>query len=40
VADFLANPVDVRSGSMPAASTVPPACLIIEGNTVTTHQQI
>jgi hypothetical protein len=40
MADFLANPVDICFGSMPAASTVPAACLVIEGNAVTTHQQI
>jgi hypothetical protein len=40
MADFLANPVDIRFGSMPAASTAPAACLVIEGNAVTTHQQI
>jgi hypothetical protein len=40
MADFLANPIDVYFDSMPAASTVPAACLVIEGNTVTTHQQI
>jgi hypothetical protein len=40
MADFLANPVDIRFGSMPATSTAPAACLVIEGNTVTTHQQI
>jgi hypothetical protein len=38
MADFLANPVNVRFGSMSAASTVPVACLVFEGNTVTTHQ--
>jgi hypothetical protein len=40
MADFLANPVDICFGSMPAAFTAPAACLIIEGNAVTTHQQI
>jgi hypothetical protein len=39
-ANFLANPVDVRFGSMPAESIAPAACLIIEGNAVTTDQQI
>jgi hypothetical protein len=38
--DFLANPVDILFGSMPVASTAPAACLVIEGNAVTTHQQI
>jgi hypothetical protein len=40
MADFLANPVDICFGSMPATSTAPAACLIIEGNAVTTNQQI
>jgi hypothetical protein len=40
MADFLANPVDIRFGSMPAKSTAPAACLVIEGNAVTTEQQI
>jgi hypothetical protein len=40
MADFLANPVDIRFGSMPAASTTLAAYLVIEGNAVTTHQQI
>jgi hypothetical protein len=38
--DILANPVDICFGSMPATSTTPAACLVIEGNTVTTDQQI
>jgi hypothetical protein len=38
--DFLANPVDICFGSMPATSTAPAACLLIEGNVVTTNQQI
>jgi hypothetical protein len=40
MADILANPVDISFGSMPATSTAPAACLIIEGNAVTTNQQI
>jgi hypothetical protein len=40
MADFLANPVDICFGSMPATSTTPTACLVIEGNAVTTNQQI
>jgi hypothetical protein len=40
MADFHANPVDICFGSMPATSTAPATCLIIEGNAVTTHQQI
>jgi hypothetical protein len=40
MADFLANPVDILFGSMPAASTASAACLVTEGNAVTTHQQI
>jgi hypothetical protein len=40
MADILANPLDICFNSMPAASTNPAACLIIEGNTVTADQQI
>jgi hypothetical protein len=40
MADFLANPVDICFGSMLATSTAPAACLVIEGNAVTTNQQI
>jgi hypothetical protein len=40
MADFLANPVDICFGSMPATSTAPAACLVIEGNAVTTNQHI
>jgi hypothetical protein len=40
MADFLANPVDICFGSMSVKSTAPAACLVIEGNTVTTNQQI
>jgi hypothetical protein len=40
MADILANPVDICFGSMPATSTAPAACLVIEGNAVTTNQQI
>jgi hypothetical protein len=40
MADFLANPVDIRFGSMPTESTTPAACLVIEGNVVSTDQQI
>jgi hypothetical protein len=40
MADILANPVDICFGSMPATSTTSAACLVIEGNTVTTNQQI
>jgi hypothetical protein len=36
--DFLTNPVDIRFGLMPAKSSTPTACLVIEGNTVTTDQ--
>jgi hypothetical protein len=35
-ADFLANPVDICFGSMSATSTAPAACLVIQGNAVTT----
>jgi hypothetical protein len=38
MADILANPVDICFGSMPAKSTTPAACLIIEGNAVTSNQ--
>jgi hypothetical protein len=38
--DILANPVDICFGSMSATSTTPAAYLILEGNTVTTNQQI
>jgi hypothetical protein len=38
--DILTNPVDICFGSMPATSTAPAACLVIEGNAVTTNQQI
>jgi hypothetical protein len=40
MANFLANPVDICFGSILATSTAPGACLVIEGNTVTTNQQI
>jgi hypothetical protein len=36
MADILANPVDICFGSMP----VKPTCLVIEGNAITTDQQI
>jgi hypothetical protein len=38
--DILANPIDIFFGSMPAKSTVPAACLVIEGNAVPSDQQI
>jgi hypothetical protein len=38
--DFLTNPVDICFGSMPATSTAPAAYLVIEGNAVSTNQQI
>jgi hypothetical protein len=38
--DFLTNPVDIRFGSMPSEPTTPAARLVIEGNAVTTDQQI
>jgi hypothetical protein len=40
MADILANPIDIYSGSMPAKSTTRVACLVIEGNAVTTDRQI
>jgi hypothetical protein len=38
MSDILANPVVTCFGSMPATSTAPAACLVIEGNAVTTNQ--
>jgi hypothetical protein len=38
--DILANPVDTCFGSITATSTASAACLVIEGNAVTTDQQI
>jgi hypothetical protein len=38
--NFLSNPVDICFGSVQATSTAPAACLVIEGNMVTTHLQI
>jgi hypothetical protein len=40
MADIIANPVDICFGSMPAKSTAPAACLVIESNAVTSNQQI
>jgi hypothetical protein len=40
MAEFLANPVDICFGSMPTTSTAPAVCLVIEGNVVTTNQEI
>jgi hypothetical protein len=40
MADFLANPVDICFDSTPTTSTAPAAYLVIEGNAVTTNQQI
>jgi hypothetical protein len=40
MANILAKPVDICFGSMPATSTAPAVCLVIEGNAVTTDQQI
>jgi hypothetical protein len=40
MADFLANPIDISFGSMPATSIAPAACLVIEGNAVTSDRQI
>jgi hypothetical protein len=37
MADILANSVDICFGSMPATSTAPAACFVIEGNAVTTN---
>jgi hypothetical protein len=38
--DFLASPVDIHFRSMPTESSAPAACIVIEGNTVSTDQQI
>jgi hypothetical protein len=38
--DFLANPVDICFGSKPSEPTAPTTCLVIEGDTVNTDQQI
>jgi hypothetical protein len=40
MADILANTFNICFGSMPATSTTPAACLVIEGNAVTADQQI
>jgi hypothetical protein len=40
MADIIANPVDIYFGSMPTKSTALAACLDIEGNAVTSNQQI
>jgi hypothetical protein len=40
MASFLANPVDICFGSMQATSIAPAAYLVIEGNAVTSDQQI
>jgi hypothetical protein len=40
MADILTNPIDICFGSMPAKSTTPAACLVIESNAVTSNQQI
>jgi hypothetical protein len=37
MADIIANPIDIYFGSMPAKSTTPAACLIIESNAVTSN---
>jgi hypothetical protein len=34
MADILANPIDICFGLMPAKSTTPVTCLVIEGNPV------
>jgi hypothetical protein len=38
--DILANPINICFGSMPTESTAPATCLVIEGNTVTSNQQV
>jgi hypothetical protein len=40
MADILANPVDLSFGSMPAKSTAPTACLVIESSAVTSNPQV
>jgi hypothetical protein len=40
LADILTNPVNICFGSMPATSTAPATCLVIEGNAVTTDQHM
>jgi hypothetical protein len=40
MANFLANPVDICFGSMPVKSTAQVVYFVIEGNAVTTDQQI
>jgi hypothetical protein len=40
MADILTNPIDICFGSMPAESTAPAAGLVIEGNAVTSNQQV
>jgi hypothetical protein len=40
MADFLANPIDICFGSILTTSTAPAAYLVIEGNAITTNQQI
>jgi hypothetical protein len=38
MADILTDLIDICFGSMPAKSTTPAACLVIEGNAVTSDQ--
>jgi hypothetical protein len=40
MADFLANPINIYFGSMSAESTAPTAYLVIEGNAITSNQQV
>jgi hypothetical protein len=40
MANIIANPIDICFGSMPAKSTAPAACLVIESNAVTSNQQV
>jgi hypothetical protein len=40
MADFLANPVEICFSSIPAESITPTAYLVIEGNVVTSNQQV
>jgi hypothetical protein len=40
MAYILTNPVDLCFGSMPAESTAPAACLVIENNALTSNQLV
>jgi hypothetical protein len=40
MADILANPIDICFGSKLMESTAPATCLVIEGNEITSNQQV